>query len=149
MANIEEEMNLFRPPLVKASTTLNRALFAKTINIAAARVRKPQDIGRYRKIFEAGKEILDVPRISAVAADPDATLASQGRRCLLLRPGIKPEGLLFRYSSIQNCWTKSVLQYRKPGVLLSKRPFKKKTFRSSPMSSSWTTTTGATVRTTP
>lgn len=92
MANTEEEMNLFRPPLVKASTTLNRALFAKTVDLAAARVSKPQDIGRYRKIFETSKEILEVDRISAVAADPDQSLASQGRKCLLLRPGIKAEG---------------------------------------------------------
>ncbi|OIW35108.1 hypothetical protein CONLIGDRAFT_651296 [Coniochaeta ligniaria NRRL 30616] len=91
MANTDEEMNLFRPPLVKASTTLNRALFAKTINLAAARVSKSQDIGRYRKILETSKDILEVERLSAVAADPDQTLASQGRKCLLLRPGIKAE----------------------------------------------------------
>jgi len=93
MAPTEEEMNLFRPPLVKASTTLNRALFAKTVPLAAARVSKPQDIGRYRKLLEARKEILEVERISPVVADPDRTLAAQGRRCLLLRPGIKPEGI--------------------------------------------------------
>lgn len=92
MANIEQDMNLFRPPLVKASTTLNRALFAKTIDLAAARVSKAQDIGRYRKILETSKKILEVERISAIAADPDRTLASQGRKCLLLRPGIKAEG---------------------------------------------------------
>lgn len=85
-------MNLFRPPLVKASTTLNRALFAKTVGLAAARVSKPQDIGRYRKVLETSKEILEVDRISPVAADPDQTLAAQGRRCLLLRPGVKAEG---------------------------------------------------------
>ena len=92
MANNEEEMNLFRPPLVKASTTLNRALFAKTVNLAAARVSKPQDIGRYRKILESSKDILDVPRISPIIPDPDQSLAVQGRRCLLLRPGIKADG---------------------------------------------------------
>ena len=92
MDGTEEEMNLFRPPLVKASTTLNRALFAKTIGLAAARVSNPQNIGRYRKIFETSKDILDVPRVSSVAADPDETLAAQGKRCLLMRPGIKAEG---------------------------------------------------------
>jgi tRNA (guanine37-N1)-methyltransferase len=92
MADNNEEMNLFRPPLVKASTTLNRALFAKTVDLAAARLIKPQDIGRYRKILESSKDILDVPRISPVVGDPDQSLAAQGRRCLLLRPGIKANG---------------------------------------------------------
>jgi tRNA (guanine37-N1)-methyltransferase len=93
MASTDGEMNLFRPPLVKASTTLNRALFAKTVPVAAARLSKPQDIGRYRKILEKSKDILEVERLSPVVADPDQTLASQGRRCLLLRPGIKAEGV--------------------------------------------------------
>ncbi|KAB5580717.1 putative undecaprenyl pyrophosphate protein [Coniochaeta sp. 2T2.1] len=83
--------NFAKAQMRHASTTLNRALFAKTVNLAAARVSKPQDIGRYRKIFESSKDILDVPRVSPIIPDPDQTLASQGRRCLLLRPGIKPD----------------------------------------------------------
>jgi tRNA (guanine37-N1)-methyltransferase len=92
MGENEEEMNIFRPPLVRASTTLNRALFAKTVDVAAARVGNPQNIGRYRKALEAGREILQLERISPVISDPDESLASQGRKCLLLKPGIKAEG---------------------------------------------------------
>lgn len=89
----EDEMSIFRPPMVRqAGTTLNRALFAKTVDIAAARVSDPRNIAKYRKQLEKEKDILNADRLSAVVNDPDETLAKQGRKCLLLRPGIKPEG---------------------------------------------------------
>lgn len=91
----DEEMSFFRPPIVRsAGATLNRALFAKTVDIAAARVNDPKHIAKYRKQLEKEKDILLADRLSTVVNDPDETLAAQGRKCLLLRPGIKPEGWL-------------------------------------------------------
>lgn len=92
MAQTEEEMNLFRPPLVQASTVLNRALFSKTVDLAAARVKDAANIAKYRRLLETGKEILRVERVSAVVEDPDETLRKQGRKCILLRPSTEPEG---------------------------------------------------------
>jgi tRNA (guanine37-N1)-methyltransferase len=89
----DEVMSFFRPPIVRsAGATLNRALFAKTVDIAAARVNDPKHIAKYRKQLEKEKDILLADRLSAVVNDPDETLAAQGRKCLLLRPGIKLDG---------------------------------------------------------
>lgn len=89
----DDEMSIFRPPIVRnAGATLNRALFAKTVDISAARVNNPRNIARFRKQLEKEKDILLADRLPSVKDDPDDTLAAQGRKCLLLRPGIKPDG---------------------------------------------------------
>lgn len=88
-----EEMNIFRAPAVRYSGgVLNRALFSKKIDLAAATVRDAKNISKYRKALEKSNEALRADRISAVAPDPDKDLAAKGRKCLLLAPGIKAGG---------------------------------------------------------
>lgn len=95
-----EEMNLFRAPAVRYSGgVLNRALFSKKIDLAAATVRDAKNIGKYRKALEKGNEALRVDRISSIVPDPDKDLAAQGRKCLLLAPGIKADGGSLIYTS--------------------------------------------------
>ncbi|KAK8873911.1 Met-10+ like-protein-domain-containing protein [Apiospora arundinis] len=89
--NSKEEMNVFRPSVARAvSGVLDRSLFAKTVPLAAAIISENKLISRYRKDLEKSKEILSAERISAIAPHPDRTLASQGKKCLLLNPGVKP-----------------------------------------------------------
>jgi tRNA (guanine37-N1)-methyltransferase len=86
-------MSLFRPPIVRsAGALLDRALFSKTIPTAAARVTNLKDIHRYRTQFEKSEDILKLERLVNVRADPDQAVAAQGVKCILLKPGIKPEG---------------------------------------------------------
>lgn len=83
-----EEMSLLRPPVLRTSTTLNKALFAKSVNLAAASVKDNKNIAKYRKALEKSKDILRYERISAIAPDPDQSLAAKGHKCLLLKPSI-------------------------------------------------------------
>ncbi|KAK4101705.1 hypothetical protein N658DRAFT_496143 [Parathielavia hyrcaniae] len=85
-------MTIFRPPIVRTGTAaLNRALFSKTVDIAAAAVLDNRLISKYRKSLDAGKEILHVDRVSPIRPHPDKALAEQGRKCLLLAPSVRPE----------------------------------------------------------
>ncbi|KAK6083816.1 tRNA methyltransferase trm5 [Seiridium cupressi] len=82
--------DLFRPPILRPfSGTLDRSLFSRTIPLAAATVDDNKNISRFRKELGKSKEILDVDRVSPIAPHPDAALASQGKRCLLLSPNVK------------------------------------------------------------
>lgn len=86
-------MNLFRAPAaVRAIKTLDRSLFARTLPTAAASVRENKLISNYRKQLEKSKELLDLERFDCIVADPDSTLAAQGKKCLILKPNIKPSG---------------------------------------------------------
>lgn len=88
-----EEMSLFRAPTVRyTGGALNRALFSKTIDIAAARVRDEKNISKYRRALEKAKEGLCADRVRTVVPDPDKDLAALGRKCLLLTPSVKPDG---------------------------------------------------------
>jgi hypothetical protein len=90
---VEGKMTIFRPPIVRTGTAaLNRALFSKTVDIAAAAVLDNKLISNYRKTLESGREILHADRISPIRPHPDKTLAEQGRKCLLLNPTVRPEG---------------------------------------------------------
>lgn len=89
----QQDMSLFRPPTVRSGTAaLNRALFSKTVDLAAAAVHDVRLIAQYRKTLHASKEILHVDRISPIRPHPDQALASQGRKCLLLNPAVRPGG---------------------------------------------------------
>ncbi|KAK3362101.1 putative undecaprenyl pyrophosphate protein [Lasiosphaeria ovina] len=84
------DMSVFRPPVVRSGTAaLNRALFSRTFDLAAAAVNDPRLISKYRNALQSAKELLRVERISGVAAHPDPSLAQQGRKCLLLSPSVK------------------------------------------------------------
>jgi tRNA (guanine37-N1)-methyltransferase len=83
-------MRLFRPAAIRSfSGVLDRSLFSKTIPLAAATVNSNQNIARYRRDLEKSKEILIAERVSSIAPHPDAALASQGKKCLLLNPSVK------------------------------------------------------------
>ncbi|KAK7969509.1 hypothetical protein PG988_008582 [Apiospora saccharicola] len=87
----KEEMNIFRPSVARAvAGVLDRSLFAKTVPLAAAIISENKLISRYRRDLERSKEILSAERISAIAPHPDQTLASQGKKCLLLNPAVQP-----------------------------------------------------------
>ncbi|ERT02190.1 tRNA (guanine-N(1)-)-methyltransferase [Sporothrix schenckii 1099-18] len=100
------EMSIFRPPILRtaaltASATLNKALFSRTFDIAAAQVHDNRLISKYQKALNSSKELLRVERVASVADVPEAP-AEQAtdaaapakpvpkRKCLLLRPGIVP-----------------------------------------------------------
>jgi tRNA (guanine37-N1)-methyltransferase len=91
---VDEEMSvIFRPPIVRSGTAaLDRALFSKTVDLAAAAVQDNKFISPYRKSLQAGRELLHADRISPISPHPDKALADQGRKCFLLNPSVKPEG---------------------------------------------------------
>ncbi|KAH7370623.1 guanine-N(1)--methyltransferase-like protein [Rhexocercosporidium sp. MPI-PUGE-AT-0058] len=87
-----ETMSLFRPPIVRsASAALDRALFSKTIPIAAARVANLKNLSRFRQQLDKSKELMQLERVMNVRPDPDPVLAEKGGKCLLLKPEVKPE----------------------------------------------------------
>ncbi|KUI54048.1 tRNA (guanine(37)-N1)-methyltransferase [Cytospora mali] len=87
----EDIMSLMRPPRLQPSTTLNKALFSKTVNLAAASVRDNKKLSNLRQALAKSGDILPLDRISAIIPDPDADLAAKGRKCLLLNPSILPK----------------------------------------------------------
>jgi tRNA (guanine37-N1)-methyltransferase len=74
---------------------LDRALFSKTIPIAAARVTDRKQISKCRSQLGKSKELLHLERLAVVRDDPDPILASKGGKCLLLKPKVKPDGDLY------------------------------------------------------
>ncbi|PHH93152.1 hypothetical protein CDD83_7 [Cordyceps sp. RAO-2017] len=84
-------MNMFRAPAAaRAAKVLDRSLFSCTLPTAAASVRENRLLSKYRRQLEQTKELLLVDRLGTIVADPDPSLAAQGRKCLLLKPHIKP-----------------------------------------------------------
>lgn len=98
-------MNLFRAPAAaRAAKTLDRSLFSRTLPTAAASLRDNKLISKYRKQLEKTKEIFALDRFDVCAADPDAALAAQGKKCLVLKPHIKPDGMfLIKLESNDEC----------------------------------------------
>ncbi|ESU06548.1 hypothetical protein FGSG_01254 [Fusarium graminearum PH-1] len=83
------DMNLFRAPAARAAKTLDRSLFAKTLNSAAASIKENKLLSKYRKELEKTNEILFMERFNAILPDPDPLLASEGKKCIVLAPQIK------------------------------------------------------------
>ncbi len=86
------DMNVFRPPLVRSTAALDRALFSKTFNLAAARVNDPKNIAKYRKALTSSRDILHAERLTPIVQDPGASAAEKGRKCLLLQPRVSASG---------------------------------------------------------
>lgn len=87
-------MSLFRAPAAaRAAKTLDRSLFSRTIPTAAASLKDNRLISKYRTALQATKELLILDRLSPIDFDPDPTLAAQGRKCLILTPSVKPDGM--------------------------------------------------------
>ncbi|KAI3397888.1 hypothetical protein diail_10289 [Diaporthe ilicicola] len=87
----EDAMGILRPPKLQPSTTLHKALFSKTVSLAAASVRDNRNLSKLRQSLSQNGDILPMERISAIAPDPNTGLAAKGRKCLLLKPSISPK----------------------------------------------------------
>ncbi len=91
--NVPQDMAAVLPPFVRSgANALNRALFTRTLNLAAATLDDVKKISMYRQSLFKSNELLKLDRYPAVVAHPDKDLAGQGRKCLLLNQGIKIEG---------------------------------------------------------
>jgi tRNA (guanine37-N1)-methyltransferase len=116
-------MAFFTPPVHRsAAAVLDRALFSKTIPIAAARVTQNRDIARCRTAFEKSRDLLRLERLTSVRSDPDPAIASKGGRCLLLRPDIQHNGSVFYSVKLYLLMRKKILQR---GVPSCKKPWKR------------------------
>ncbi|KAL1627036.1 tRNA(m(1)G37)methyltransferase [Diplodia seriata] len=105
---------MFRPPVNRAMRTLDRGFFQKTFPLAAARIANNKDISLVRKALEKSKDALSAPRLQSVQRDPLPELASAGRKCVLLRPGVKhddPSTWSPTLAEIQSNETASVVPY--------------------------------------
>ncbi|KAK0379639.1 Met-10+ like-protein [Colletotrichum limetticola] len=87
MANSNSDMISLRAPLARAATILDRSLFSKKLELAAATVKDPRNISKYRKQLEKGNELLRLDRLDSCRTDPK----SSNLKCLLLRPGVKAD----------------------------------------------------------
>ena len=84
-----KNMITFRAPLARAMTTLDRSLFSKTVSLSAASVAEVRNLGKYRVLLGQRQEILSVPSVDVIRADPE----QPGGKCLLLKPSIKANGM--------------------------------------------------------
>ncbi|KAF2088215.1 hypothetical protein K490DRAFT_39877 [Saccharata proteae CBS 121410] len=80
---------VIRPPINRTMRSLDRAFFKKTWSISAARIFSNKDISPTRKSLEKSGDLLNLSRVSSIVQDPDADLAAQGRKCIMLRDEIK------------------------------------------------------------
>ncbi|KAI1466815.1 Met-10+ like-protein-domain-containing protein [Daldinia caldariorum] len=84
--------SLFRPPTIRSATgVLDRSLFSKTVNLAAAAVADKKKISAWRQILQRQGTLLSAERVSSIVTHPDQALAAQGTKCLLLDPKVKAE----------------------------------------------------------
>ena len=85
--------SLLRPPVIRSAFgVLDRSLFSKTVNLAAAAVAEKKNISVWRQKLQRDNTLLALERIPGVVPHPDKILASQGTKCLLLDPKIKARG---------------------------------------------------------
>lgn len=92
-------MNPFRPPTISrsvaassaasSSLALDRSLFSKKVNLAAASIADNKKIAEWRRALQKTREVLIVERIQVVRPHPDGSLAARGAKCLLLDPKVK------------------------------------------------------------
>ncbi|QIW96895.1 hypothetical protein AMS68_002413 [Peltaster fructicola] len=78
-----EEM--MRPPINRSMLKLDRSFFRRSVPLKAARIFDNKNISKVRTQLERSKDALAQPRITNILADPDRSLAAQGRKCILLR----------------------------------------------------------------
>ena len=82
-----------RPPINRAMRSLDRSLFNLSLPISAARVLQKQFISNCRSQLLKSKDLTELERLGPIAQDPDPVLAATGRKCLLLRSDLKPNGI--------------------------------------------------------
>ncbi|KAM7222251.1 putative undecaprenyl pyrophosphate protein [Rhypophila decipiens] len=83
-----------RPPVVRSgAAALNKALFSKKLDLAAATIQDPRLIAKYRKALSESRELLRQERISPIVSHPEdvKTGGASGRKCLLLAPTVNPQ----------------------------------------------------------
>lgn len=100
-ARVEDLMASFlRPPVVRSgAAALNRALFTRKVDLAAATIQDPRLISKYRKALLESKELLRQEKISPVVSHPEdkadtkqGGAAGSSRKCLLLAPNVNAQG---------------------------------------------------------
>ena len=88
-----EFSDMFRPPVDRAMRVLDRSFFRKSVPLAAARVLDNKHISRCRA--NLGHDLLRLDRMASVRPDPEESDLKKGRKSLLLRPDIRPNGIDF------------------------------------------------------
>ncbi len=92
-SNAPDDMAGIIPPVLRSGAgALNRALFTRTFDLAAATVNDTKAIAHYRLSLLKNNELLRLDRLSSIVPNPDKDVASKGGKCLILSPGIKAEG---------------------------------------------------------
>lgn len=84
-------MMQLRAPLARAMTTLDRSLFSKTFQLAAAAIRDNRHISKYRAGVTREGGVFDRVHVNPLQPHPDGGLAARGTKCLLLAPHVKLE----------------------------------------------------------
>lgn len=85
--------NLFKAPAALAIKTLDRSLFSKILPASAAVVRDNRLLSKYRSDLSKTQEILFLDRLTPIVTSPDPVLAQQGRKCVILNPKVKVQGV--------------------------------------------------------
>lgn len=95
---------MFRPPILHSTFTgvLDRSLFRKTFNIAAAAVTDKRKIAETRSQLQRGNQILVLDRVQTVKSHPNPLQADKGIKCLLLDPKVKPGGRLIHSGKLHD-----------------------------------------------
>ena len=83
-------VDMFRPPVNRAMSVLDRSSFQKKIPLSAARVFDKTKIARLRS--ELGHDVLRLDRFQCVQSIKGSK--GEEHKALLLNPQIKPDGTL-------------------------------------------------------
>jgi hypothetical protein len=86
----EQASTMFRPPVNRLMTILDRSFFRTSVPLAAARIFKPSDVSNVRKDLLKSSDLLTLPRVQGVHEVKDEN--GQVRKALLLREDVKPDG---------------------------------------------------------
>lgn len=87
---LDAEPEMIRPPINRLMKVLDRSFFQKNQRLCAAQILDPKDIATFQA--ELRRDLLQLARVKSIVSVPD-----QGRqtKALILRPGIKSEGILW------------------------------------------------------
>jgi len=86
---MEDEDDMFRPPINRAMRVLDRSFFIRDVPIAAAGVADIKSLSRIRGDLVKSRDILALRQTFPIQPDPGA---AGSRRCILLRSEIKHDG---------------------------------------------------------
>lgn len=87
-------MSLFRAPAAaRAAKTLDRSLFCRSLPAAVASVADNRLLSKYRLELQKTKELIQLERFNPITGHPDPAQAARGKKCLVLNPEVKPDGM--------------------------------------------------------